>query len=120
MTVAYWIVAGLAALVFLAAGGMKLARPKEALQASGMGWVEDFSASNVKLIGFAEVLGAIGLILPMLTGVAPILSPIAGAALALLMVGAAITHIRRNEPPIPFALVLLAAATAVLGFLVLA
>ena len=119
MIVAYWIVAGLAALVFIAAGAMKLARPKEALAASGMAWTEDFTSPSVKLIGLAEVLGGIGLILPMLTGVAPILSPIAGAALAILMVGAAITHIRRNEPPVPIALVVIAAAAAVLGFIVL-
>ncbi|HEY8591090.1 MAG TPA: DoxX family protein [Naasia sp.] len=119
MIIAYWIVAGIAALVFMAAGAMKLARPKEALAASGMAWTEDFTSPSVKLIGAAEVLGGIGLILPMLTGVAPILSPIAGAALAILMVGAAVTHIRRSEPPIPFALVLLAAAAAILGFIVL-
>ena len=119
MIVAYWIVAGIAALVFIAAGAMKLARPKEALAASGMAWTEDFTSPSVKLIGLAEVLGGIGLILPMLTGVAPILSPIAGAALAILMIGAAITHIRRNEPPIPIALVVIAAAAAILGFIVL-
>ena len=119
MIVAYWIVAGIAALVFIAAGAMKLARPKEALAASGMAWTEDFTSPSVKPIGLAEVLGGIGLILPMLTGVAPILSPIAGAALAILMIGAAITHIRRNEPPIPIALVVIVAAAAVLGFIVL-
>ena len=119
MIIAYWIVAGIAALVFIAAGAMKLARPKEALAASGMAWTEDFTSPSVKLIGLAEVLGGIGLILPMLTGVAPILSPIAGAALAILMIGAAITHVRRNEPPIPIALVVIAAAAAVLGFIVL-
>ncbi|HWS50633.1 MAG TPA: DoxX family protein [Microbacterium sp.] len=119
MLIAFWIVAGLAALVFLAAGLMKLAQPKEKLQ-TNMGWVEDFSGTSVKLIGLAEVLGAVGLILPMATGILPILSPIAGVALAVLMIGAAITHIRRKEPAIPFALAILAAAAAVLGFLVLA
>jgi len=119
VVIAYWIVAGLAALVFLAAGLMKLAQPKEKLKAS-LPWTEDFSATAIKLIGLAEVLGAIGLIVPMLTGILPILSPIAGIALAVLMIGAAITHIRRKEPPIPFALAVLAAAAAVLGFLVLA
>ena len=118
MLIAFWIVAGLAALVFLAAGLMKLARPRAALQASGMGWVEDFNDGSVKLIGLAEVLGAIGLIAPMATGIAPILSPIAGLALAVLMVGAAVTHIRRSEPPIPVALVLLSLAAAVLGFII--
>ncbi len=119
MLIAYWIVAGLAALVFLAAGLMKLAKPRPALQASGMGWVEDFSDGSVKLIGLAEVLGAIGLVAPLATGIAPILSPVAGLALAALMVGATVTHIRRSEPPIPVALVLIALAAAVLGFIVI-
>ena len=64
MLVAFWIVAGLLALVFLAVGLMKLARPKEALATSGLAWVEDFTTGPVKLIGAAEVLGALGLVLP--------------------------------------------------------
>lgn len=121
MTIAYWIVAGITALAFLAAGGMKATRPKEALASSGMAWVEDFSATGVRLIGLAEFLGGVGLILPMLTGIAPILSPIAGIALAVAMVAAVVVHVRRKEsavPPVP--LLILSAAAAVLGFLVLA
>lgn len=116
--IAFWIVAGLTALAFVAAGLMKLARPKEKLVESGMAWAEDFSQPVVRLIGAAEVLGALGIVLPMLTGVAPILSPIAAVCLAVLMIGASVVHIRRHEPPISAALLVLTAATAVLGFLV--
>lgn len=118
MLIAFWIVAGLTALAFLAAGAMKIARPKEALIASGMAWAEDFSQPVVRLIGAAEVLGAIGIVLPVLTGIAPILSPIAAVCLAVLMIGATVVHIRRHEPPMSAVLFVLAAATAVLGFLV--
>jgi hypothetical protein len=118
--IAYWIVAGLTALVFISAGAMKLARPKAALAESGMAWANDFSTTSVKLIGLAEVLGAIGLILPMLTGIAEVLSPVAGAALAALMVGATVVHVRRQEPPMSAALAVIAAVAAVLGFIVLA
>lgn len=97
MDVVLWIVAGLLALAFLAAGAMKLAQPKEKLAASGMGWVDDFSAGAVKGIGLLEVLGAIGLVLPGLTGVAPVLVPLAALGLALTMVGAAVVHTRRGE-----------------------
>ncbi|MFT4212928.1 MAG: DoxX family protein [Microbacterium sp.] len=117
MLIAYWIVAGLLAVVFLGTGIMKLARSKDALQAVGMGWAEDFSPTAVKLIGVAEVLGAIGLILPALSGIAAVLSPIAAIALAVLMTGATVAHLRRHEPPIPLALVVLSIAAAVLGFL---
>lgn len=117
MLVAFWIVSGLVALVFLAAGTMKLARPKEALAASGLAWTEDFTEPTVKAIGAAEVLGAIGIVLPALTGIAPILSPIAASALALVMVGAILVHVRRKEnPTVNVVLLLLAAASAALGF----
>ncbi|HEY5822650.1 MAG TPA: DoxX family protein [Propionibacteriaceae bacterium] len=119
MTLVFWIVAGLAAASFLAAGSMKLIRSRAALKAAGMGWVDEFSATAVKLIALSEVLGAIGLILPVLTGIAPILSPIAGIGLTIVMIGAVIVHARRREPFGPqIGLTLLALAAAVLGFAV--
>jgi uncharacterized membrane protein YphA (DoxX/SURF4 family) len=115
MNIALWVVAGLLALAFVGAGAMKLSQPKEKLQASGMGWTEDFSATGVKLIGTAEVLGAIGLILPPLVNIAPVLAPIAAVGLAVTMVGAAIVHVRRGESKAlgaPVVLFLLAAFVA--------
>jgi hypothetical protein len=53
----------------------------------------------VKAIGALEVLAAIGLILPALTGIATVFVPLAALGLALLMIGAAITHGRRKEYP---------------------
>lgn len=120
MLIAFWIVAGLTAFAFLAIGLMKLVRSTDALRTSGLGWVDDFPAPAVKLIGLAEVLGAIGLVVPVLVHVAPILSPIAGICLAALMVGALVVHLRRHEPPVPVAFILLSAASAVLGFIAVA
>jgi DoxX-like family len=120
MLIAFWIVSGIVALAFLATGLMKVTRPKEALAASGLAWTEDFTEPTVKLIGAAEVLGAIGIVLPALTGIAPILSPIAASALALVMVGAIVVHVRRKEnPTVNIVLLILAAASAVLGFVAL-
>ncbi len=99
MNIFLWIVAGLLALGFLGAGAMKLSQPREKLAAS-MGWVEDFSPPMVKAIGALEVLGALGLILPAATGIAPILTPLAAVGLALVMVGAIVTHLRRKEYPV--------------------
>lgn len=96
MNIFLWIVAGLLALVFLAAGAMKLSQPREKLAAS-MGWVDGVSAPLVKAIGGLEVLGALGLILPAATGIAPILTPLAAVGLAVVMVGAIATHLRRKE-----------------------
>ena len=114
MNVVLWIVAGLLAVAFLAAGLMKLTQPKKKLADSGMGWTEDFSDGAVKGIGALEVLGAAGLILPAALGIVPVLVPIAATGLALLMLGAAVTHARRKESPnIVVNIVLLALAAFV-------
>jgi DoxX-like family len=76
---------------------MKLAQPKEKLAAFGMGWFGDFSAGTVRAVGTVEVLAAAGLLLPAALDVEPILVPLAGVGLVLLMVGAMITHLRRHE-----------------------
>ncbi|MBK5109616.1 MAG: DoxX family protein [Anaerolineales bacterium] len=62
-----------------------------------MHWVEGFSGGQVRLIGVLEMLGAVGLVLPALTGILPWLSMLNAAGLGLLMVGAIITHLRRKE-----------------------
>jgi hypothetical protein len=97
MTVLAWILQGVLGLAFLAAGGMKLAQERKKLVDSGMGWAEDVSDGTVKLIGGLEVLGAVGLVLPTLLGVAPVLTPIAAAGLTLVMAAAVVTHLRRGE-----------------------
>jgi uncharacterized membrane protein YphA (DoxX/SURF4 family) len=97
MTVLAWILQGVLGLAFLAAGSMKLAQPRKKLIDSGMGWAEDFTDGPVKLVGALEVLGALGLVLPVLVGVVPVLTPIAAAGLTLLMAAAVVTHIRRGE-----------------------
>lgn len=97
MNIVLWIVAGLLAVAFLGAGVMKLTRPREKLVASGMGWAGDMQSSTVKGIGLAEVLGAVGLILPGVSGIATFLVPVAAVGLLITMIGAVITHLRRGE-----------------------
>jgi uncharacterized membrane protein YphA (DoxX/SURF4 family) len=119
MNVTLWIIAGVLAAAFAAAGLMKIAQPKAKLAEAGMPWTEDFSAGQVKLIGTLEVLGAIGLILPAALDIAPILTPVAATGLALLMIGAAVTHVRRGEQnmvPVNLVLAALAAFVAVMRF----
>ncbi|WP_347755434.1 DoxX family protein [Agrococcus sp. ProA11] len=119
MIIALWILNALLALAFIAAGAMKLLRPKPALVANGLAWADDYRDSTVKLIGAAELVGGLGLILPLLTNIAPVLTPIAAVALAIVMIGAIAVHARRKESATPsIVLGALAAASAVLGFLV--
>ena len=97
MNVVLWIVAGVLAAAFVASGLMKLAQPKQKIVESGMGWAGDFSDGTVKAIGALEVLGGLGLILPAVFDVAPVLVPIAATGLALIMLGAIVVHSRRKE-----------------------
>ena len=98
MNLALWVAAIVLAAVFAGSGLMKQFVPKDKLVTSGQGWAQDFSPTSIRLIGLVEVLGAAGLILPAVTHIAPILVPLAAIGLALVMVGAAIVHARRNEP----------------------
>ena len=99
MNLALWIVAIVLAVVFAASGLMKQFVPKDKLVTSGQGWAHDFSPTSIRLIGLAEILGAIGLVLPAAMHIAPILVPLAAVGLALVMAGAAAVHARRKEAP---------------------
>jgi uncharacterized membrane protein YphA (DoxX/SURF4 family) len=100
MNIVFWIITGLTALAFLAAGAMKLTQPKEKM-ATQMKWVEDFDQNTIRSIGGLEVLGAIGLVLPRLTNILPWVSSIAAIGLILTMIGAAVVHMRRKETIVP-------------------
>lgn len=98
MNTALWVVAVLLALAYSASGGIKLFASREwLLEAPAGGWIEDFSQSKVRAIGSLELAGAAGLTLPAILGVAPILVPLAAVGIAMLMAGAVITRLRRDE-----------------------
>lgn len=96
MTIVLWVVQALLALGFLLAGVSKLTQPIATLS-KRMGWVTVVPAWQVRGIGLAETLGAIGLILPGVTGIAPLLTVAAAAGLLIVMVGAAVFHGVRHE-----------------------
>ncbi len=115
MNVVLWIVSSFLALAFLFAGGSKLAQSKDLLAKRGMAYVEDFSGTTVKLIGVAEVLGALGLILPEATDIAPVLTPAAAFGLAIVQAGAVFVHLRRKESKIIPVNIFLAALALFVG-----
>ncbi len=93
-----WAIQMFLAVAFGAAGTMKLVRSKAQLAANPhMGWVHFVPEGRIKLLGIAGVIGAIGLVVPMAIGIAPILTRVAAACLATLMGGAAATHTMRGE-----------------------
>jgi hypothetical protein len=78
------------------AGTMKATQPIEQLSLS-MSWVKDFSTGMVRFIGLSEILGAIGLLLPSLLRIKPILTPIAALGLIIVMIAAFVYHILNAE-----------------------
>ncbi|MEU9204191.1 DoxX family protein [Streptomyces sp. NPDC048332] len=96
MESAYWIVAGLLAAFYLYAGGKKAVQSQEQL-APMMGWVDTVPMWLVRAIGGVEILGAAGLVLPPLTGVAPVLAMAAALGLLVLQVAAGALHLSRGE-----------------------
>ena len=93
---ALWVVQWVLAVAFVASGAMKALQPVSKL-AESMEWVTTVKPSTVKIIGIAEILGGLGLVLPVLTGIALILAPIATSALALVMLLAVIKHFQMND-----------------------
>jgi hypothetical protein len=96
VNIALWIVAGLLALAFLLAGFMKAFRPLDALK-KNMTWVMSVPPWFVRFIGVAEILAAIGLILPAITGIQQWLVATAAGGLVMVMLSAAIFHAGRKE-----------------------
>ncbi|MGH9366211.1 MAG: DoxX family protein [Thermoanaerobaculia bacterium] len=108
-----WIAQVLLALAFGMSGWMKAATPIPELTAK-VAWVADVPAPLVRFIAAAELAGAIGLLLPALTRILPVLTPLAGTGLATIMLLATVFHLRRGEmPAIGFTIVLGALAAFV-------
>ncbi|KAA9160746.1 DoxX family protein [Amycolatopsis acidicola] len=115
MNALLWVLQILLAVVFAAAGTLKLTQPRDRLIDTLGEWVQDFPAPLLKPLGLAELLAAAGVILPAATGIAPILTPIAALGLVVVMLGAIVTHAKRSEYPkaaVNLTLAVLAAAVA--------
>lgn len=96
MNIALWVLAALVAAVFLMAGFMKIATPKEKLLKT-MAWAAPVPDWQMKALGAVEVLGAIGIILPRALNIAPVLTPLAAVGCAIVMTGAVVLHGVRKE-----------------------
>lgn len=119
MLIAYWVLAGILAVLYLMAGSQKVYKSKETLLDAGLAWAKSFPAWAIKAIGALEIAGAVGLLMPALTKTSTLLAPLAALGLALLQVGAVVLHLRRGETNIiamNIVLLLMAAAATWLGF----
>jgi hypothetical protein len=87
-----WVVQILLAAIFGGIGVVKLIQPKEKLHET-MGWTKAATPIQVKVIGALELLAGIGLVLPALTGIATVLTPLAATGLVIIMIGGIVVHL---------------------------
>ena len=120
LNIGLWIMQILLALAFLVHGRMMIS-PQESMR-DRMGYIFAISPRFRTFVGVAELLAAAGLILPGLTGILPVLTPLASVGLVIVMIGAIIFHIQRKEYPnlvLNLILLLLAAFVAYGRFVLL-
>ena len=112
LNVALWIISVLLALLFLFAGGVKVVLPPEKLAGGPIVLPLPF----LRFVGVAEVLGALGLILPGLFRVRRELTPLAAAGLAIIMAGATVITIAGGAVAPAFFPLLVGLLTAFVGY----
>ena len=92
-----WILQAFLAGIFLTTGLIKLTQSRRKMAAGPMKWAAQVTDQRFRMIGLLEVLGALGLILPGVLGIATFLTPLAAVGLALAMAVATATHLRLGE-----------------------
>ena len=101
MTTTIWILKGFIALLFTFTGFNKIVLPKAKLLEKGMKGLINLDERQIKVTGFLEVLGVLGLILPTLLNIYPVLSAIAALCLGLTMIVAGWIHYKLKLSIVP-------------------
>lgn len=83
-------------IIFILAGFVKLSKSKEDLLKK-VSWAEDYNQTTIKFIGLLELLGGLGVILPYALNIFLWIVPMACMGLAMVMSGATVVHLRRDE-----------------------
>jgi uncharacterized membrane protein YphA (DoxX/SURF4 family) len=96
VNIALWVLQVLTALVF-GAHGVLFMRPERT--AERIPWVRALPSPFVRALGALEILGAIGVVLPAITGIQPSLTVAAAGGLVAMMLLAILFHITRREWP---------------------
>ena len=95
MNTSLWIVQAILGTMMILLGIMKTFQPIEKL--SQFSWTTRSSEGFVRFVGISELLIGAGLILPELTGIVPILTPLAALSLCMIMVLAIVDHVKHKE-----------------------
>jgi uncharacterized membrane protein len=115
MNLALWITQGILAFVFTAAGSMKLLAYEKYRAMLEKSSPTSLTHAQITFLGFAELAGVAGIILPMALHIAPWLTIWAAAGLAIIMLSATVYHIRRRETPVMTAVLFLVAVLVAVG-----
>ncbi len=97
MNIIIWTLQGITAFIFMFSGINKSIYSEKTLVAKGQTGVEGLPLMLIRFIGITEILGAIGLMLPMLLNIYPNLTSISSICLGLIMIPAGIIHYKRKE-----------------------
>jgi len=110
MNIALWVAQALLAGMYGMAGGMKTFQPDGVRKNPQMTWAHDKQDGYIRFVGVSELLGALGMILPILTGILPWLTPLAAVGLSIIQLLAIfMVHLPKKEyQVIPVNIVLLA------------
>lgn len=98
MNTALWAAQLTLAAIFALSGTAKLTMTRERLLATGQTGIAMFPMPVVRFTAAMELLAAVGLLAPRLTGIGAVVTPLAAAGLCVVMIGAAWAHSRLNEP----------------------
>ncbi len=98
MNTLFWMLQALVAAAFLYSGINKSIYSEQKLVAIGQTGVEGLPITLTRFIGIIEILGSIGLILPLALNISPGLTPLSAIGFAIIMVLAARIHYNRHEP----------------------
>jgi len=98
MNTLLWICQAMLAATFATSGTLKATQSKPRMLASGQTGVRDYPIGFIRFIATCELFGAAGMIAPIATGAAPVVTPLAAIGLGIIMLGAARAHARLHEP----------------------
>jgi uncharacterized membrane protein YphA (DoxX/SURF4 family) len=114
MDIALWIAQVLLLALYGMAGAMKTFQVAKVREQ--MSWAKNRSDAFIRFVGISELLGALGMLLPILTGILPWLTPLAAIGLGVIQLLAIFSeHLPKKEyNVIPVNVILLALSVFIL------
>jgi uncharacterized membrane protein YphA (DoxX/SURF4 family) len=97
MDIIMWVVTAIVAVIFTVSGVAKSFMSRERLLTTGQTGIAPFPMPVVRFTAICELFAVVGLIVPWLTGIAPVLTPLAALGLVIVMWGAAVSHASLRE-----------------------